>query len=129
MITLFLFIGVSRISDTKYLYSLNLFSEDENIELPGKNVYVNNNEHYVVLTALNDFFHMLNDKKTKIKIVCCCNNNEAVFEWEKEYKVDKKFADSTKDKNLWQEIVKQIENSNIELILKGTDSIFEKLCK
>ncbi len=76
--------------------------------------------HYVVLTCLFELVNSLSnslEKDDNLQIVFYPSNRNVTFEWDEEYKKDGRFADSTRDREIWQRIVDIVESSSIELII------------
>ena len=128
MKNIYLFIATSKTGKNQITYSMDIWSEQENYEIPGKTICSHEDtERIAILTALCSFVSEYIEKD--VKLVCCCKNKDIAFEWESEYKTDKHFAESTKNKDLWNKIANQVNSKHIGLVIKGNDSVLEELCK
>ena len=120
-------IGVSQTKSlTTYaitVYSGNQFSQLEPVS------YQNITKHRAILFGLYKTLEDLLKIGNFWEIDYYANDNFVSFEWETEYKCDHRFADSTKDQDIWAKIVKIVENNDIELNVHGEDNFIQKLNK
>lgn len=114
-----LFIGTVKESRTKGVCSMNLWCARKFMSLPIR-VYTYGQgitHHRLVLLAILDFLDI--SDKPNVNLTVYTDNDRVVFEWEKEYSVDKEFCTSTHDLDLWEAIASRVRSQNIKLTIKG----------
>lgn len=84
------------------------------------------NRYEITLLALFDYLGTVNSGET---IIYYANNDLLSFEWENEWKKEKKFSKQTKYPKLWENIAKRTVLKKIDLTIKGENTILSALNK
>lgn len=122
------FIGLSSI--TRGICTLTSKEDDseETVCYPPIDTKIRDkSEHAIILACLAQYLEQAEEGS---KIIFYSGNNILSFEWEVEYKEDKKFSSKTEDIELFNEIITLVEAKHIDLTIEGEDSIlysFRKL--
>lgn len=123
------FIGISKIKNN-LRYATSLYINNQGYPLDPKTANNSWDNHKVTLVAIRDILQeLVNAKKDKYEVIYYCNDDLVSFEWEVQYKQDKHFTEQIKDVDVWQEIIKIIENHDISLTIRGKSNILEKMNK
>lgn len=127
MITLRAFVGVfiSKVCST---YSLLICTKQGQTQLEPVMIKSILDKKRVILIGLLDALRRiltLSDGK-RIELIFYSGDPELEFEWNQEYLLDKAFAKSTDNIDLWNEITAIVKNNNINLTVKGDNTVLEQ---
>lgn len=82
--------------------------------------------HSIALASLAQFLEQVKENST---VIFYSNDDILAFEWEIEYKKDKKFSPKTKDVELLNEVATLVEIKHIDLTIKGEDTVLSAFGK
>ena len=121
-----LFIGISR---NRGICTLKAKKDDskEIFSFSPKDVLVRNKtEHALLLASLAQFLE-ISEKGSEI--IFYSSDDLLSFEWETEWKKDKKFSPKTEDLEKWEEIIFLVNSKKIKLTIIGENSILSALSR
>lgn len=129
MIILRIFIGTHVTKNKKAVSTINVMDEQSNVlTLPAKQ-YVDNKAtyHRIQLRTIYDFANEICNAriKDKIKLIFYLNDDFIAYEWNQEYKNENKISKETKDKDIYNELIRI--NKKIDIVIKGKEAILASM--